>query len=111
MTPTMTPAIQPQISDSLKNKLMQEKMVVLNNPIRNGILRIALYNENNGIIYVYLYNISGELVMKIDGNVDGGFTILQEKFSKAPGIYVLRVVIKTDKGTVNLPLKKIGVIK
>jgi hypothetical protein len=90
---------------------MQEKAVVLNNPIRDGILRIALYNENNGIIHVSLYNISGELVMKIDDNVDGGFTILQKKISKAPGIYLLRIVIKTDKRTISLPIKKIGIIK
>lgn len=114
-TPTLTPTItytqQPQISDSLKYKLMRDRIIVLNNPVRDGNLRIALYNENNGIVRIFLYNISGELIMKVSSNIAGGFSILQEKISKAPGIYILRAVIKTDTETINLPLRKVGVIK
>jgi hypothetical protein len=115
LTPTITPTMiitpQPQIAELLKNKLLREKIVILNNPVRDGMLKIALYNENNAIVYFSLYNISGELVMQFNRNINGGFAMVQEKISKAPGIYILRTVVKTDTETINLPLKKVGVIK
>ncbi len=111
LTPTITPTLQPQISDSLKYKLLRDRIAVLNNPVKDGILRIALYNEKNAIVKISLYNINGELVMKINSNIAGGFTILEEKISKALGIYILRTIIKTDTETINLPLKKVGVVR
>lgn len=113
-TPSLTPTttyIQQQISDSLKSKVMRDKIIVLNNPIKDGNLRIALYNENNGIVWIFLYNICGELVMKISSDIASGFSILRENISKASGIYILRVMIKTDTKTINLPVKKVIVIR
>lgn len=111
LTPTKTHTRQFYISDSLKNKLLHNRIVVLNNPVKDGNLRIALYNENNGIVQIFLYNINGELVMKIKQEITGGFTILQEKIRKAPGAYIIRAMIKTSIETINLPLQKVGVIK
>ena len=110
-TPTITSTTQPQIAGPLKQRLLKERIVVLNNPVRDDILRVALYNENNGIVKISLYNINGELVMKMERNINSGFTILQDKISKASGIYVLKTIIKTDNDIIKLPLKKVGVIK
>lgn len=111
LTPTMTPTQQSQISDSLKHKLLRERIVVLNNPVKDGMLRMAFYNESDAIVFISLYNINGEIVIKMNRGINSGFTIIHEKISKAPGVYILRAVVKTDTEKINLPLKKVGVIK
>ncbi|MCX8093587.1 MAG: T9SS type A sorting domain-containing protein, partial [Candidatus Goldbacteria bacterium] len=111
MTLTATPTQQPQIANSLKQRLLSERIVVLNNPIKDGVLRIAFYNEDDAIVFISLYNISGELVMNLNKNITAGFSVIQEKISKTTGVYILRTVIKTNTEKIELPLKKVGIIK
>lgn len=98
-------------ASALAANLAGEKAVIFNDPIKDGTLSIGIYAEKNGTAFIYAYDINGGLVRKISLAVSAGANLYSGEFKKAPGVYILRSVIKYDDKTHELPLRKFAVIK
>lgn len=107
MTCTPTPTATEEYSPMLLSAVEKEKVVVFNNPVRNSMFMAGFEAEEPGSADIYIYNIKGELVQTFFLNAEEGNNIIEKELRKAPGIYVVRVVVNKR----NLPLKKLVIIK
>jgi hypothetical protein len=96
---------------ALAANLSAEKLAILNSPLENGRLLAAFYSEEAGTASIYVYNVAGEMVYRDVFDTVAGVNTIDREFKKARGLYLLRAVIKTQSGTVRLPVRKFAVTK
>ena len=106
LTATNTPF--PQLAQGFLEKIKENKIILFGQPVKNSIIKIGLFAEQEGIAEIFIFNIKGELVKKFVLTVKAGVNIIEkEKGNMASGIYVVSVKIQNK----NLPLKKLVIIK
>jgi hypothetical protein len=104
-TPTTTPA------DVLLANIEKNKFIIIDNPVRDGRLKLWLYAEESGQVIIYVYDITGELVFRYGFNASTGANRVDRDFKKAPGIYVVRAVVTGNGVKLELPVRKLAIIK
>jgi len=87
-----------------------EKIVVFDNPVTSGVLSLGIYSEQDAEASIYVYSISGELVYRGAAELARGANEVKKDFKKARGVYLIRVILKGQNGTVKLPIRKFAVI-
>ena len=110
-TPTITPyqtLTNTPTPDLAAISAARDRLIVFNNPVRNGKIKAGFYSDRNASAIIRIYSMTGELVRSFKMDANTGSNLFECAFDRfASGVYILKVNIDG----VDLPERKIGVIQ